>query len=102
MYQQDKGAAEEGGDRRDVADKIEVEIVVKCSVDRVRRTHQQECMPVCSSVHDRLCRDIAACPWPVLDNELLSEALRQPLTDQTRDYVIRTTGGKSDDDSYRP
>ena len=102
MHQQDKGPAEQARDRRDVAEKTEIEIVVKRGVDRVRRTDQQEGIAVRGRAHDDLRCDIAARAGPVLDDELLPEALRQPLTDQTRENVVRTAGGKTDDDPWRP
>ena len=43
--------------------------------------------------HDRLGGDVAAGARPVLDDELLAEALRQPLTGQTRNQVASATGG---------
>jgi hypothetical protein len=52
-------------------------------------------------VHDRLGGDVAAGAQPVLDHERLAEPLRQPLTDQTREDVVWTPGGKADDDAYR-
>ena len=47
-------------------------------------------------------RDIAAGARPVLDDEWLTEPLRQPLSDQARDDVGRAAGGKADDDAHRP
>jgi hypothetical protein len=42
-------------------------------------------------------RDVCA----VLNNELLAEALRQPLTHQACDDVGCATGGEADDDAHR-
>jgi hypothetical protein len=53
-------------------------------------------------MHDRLGGDIAAGARPVLDDEWLAEPLRQPLTDQTREDVVRPASGKADDDAHRP
>jgi hypothetical protein len=53
-------------------------------------------------MHDRLGGDIAAGAGPVLDDERLAEPLRQPLTDQARENVVRPAGGKPDDDANRP
>ncbi len=39
---------------------------------------------------------------PILDDELLSEPFRQPLGDETRRDVVRTSGGKADDNVNRP
>ena len=88
------GHADDARDRRDVADEIEIELVVERRVDRVGRTDQEERIAVRRRTHDRLGGDIAAGARPVLDDELLAEPLRQPLTDQARDDVGRAAGGK--------
>ena len=59
---------------------------------------QEQRVAVGRSAHDRLGGDIAAGTWPVLDDELLAEPLRQPLAHQTRDDVGRAAGAKADDD----
>ena len=102
MDHHDKGAADEARDRRDVANEIEIELVVKRRIDRVRRTDQEERVAVRRRTHDRLGGDIAAGARPVLDDEWLAEPLRQPLTDQAREDVVRAAGGKADDDAHRP
>src|SRR5262249_30436724 len=51
--------------------------------------------------HDRLGADIAACARPVLDDELLAEALRQPLAHQAREDVSRAAWSNADDDMHR-
>ena len=42
IHHHDIGRADDAGDRRDVADEIEIELVVERRVDRVRRTDQQQ------------------------------------------------------------
>src|SRR5262245_65293434 len=42
IYLQDTGCTDEAGDRHDVADEIEVELVVECRVERVRRMDKEE------------------------------------------------------------
>src|SRR5262249_10170627 len=51
---------------------------------------------------DRLYTDIATTARTVLDDELLTEALRQPLTNEARSNVVNTTGRKWDNDAHRP
>ena len=46
--------------------------------------------------------DVAVRPRPVLDNELLTEPLRLPLTYQARGDVSSSGWGIADDDAYRP
>ena len=51
---------------------------------------------------DRLGADIAAGARPVLDDELLAQALRQRLRHQARDDVGGVAGRKADDHVHRP
>src|SRR5262245_49857928 len=102
MDRHDKRLADDGCDRCDVADEIEIEVVVERRVDRVRRSRQEERVAVRRRLHDRLGTDIAAGTRPVLDDELLAEPLGQPMTDQARGDVGSTTGGKSDDNAHWP
>ena len=81
------GCANDARDRRDVADEIEIELVVERRVDRVRRSDKEERVAVRRRPHDRLGADIGAGARPVLDDEWLAEPLRQPLADQARDDV---------------
>ena len=48
------GHAHDAGDRRDVADEIEIELVVERRVDRVARADQQQRVAVRRRAHDRL------------------------------------------------
>ena len=89
------GHSDDARDRRDVADEIEVELVVERRVDRVRRTDQEQRVAVRRRAHDRLGADIAAGARPVLDDELLAKPLRQPLTHQARDDVGRAARRQS-------
>ena len=87
-----KGHADDARDRRDVADEIEIELVVERRVDRVRRIDQEQRVAVRRRTHDRLGADIAAGARPVLDDEWLAEPLRQPLTHQAREDVVAPPG----------
>src|SRR5262245_47332795 len=89
-------------DRHYVADEIEIEFLVQRDVDCIRRSRQEERIAVRRRAHDRLGGDVAASACPVLNNELLTEPLREPLSYQTRDDVARTAGAIADDDAYRP
>ena len=59
----------------DIADEIEIELVVERGIDRVRPCHQEERIPVRRRIHDRLGGDVAAGTRPVLDDERLAEPL---------------------------
>ena len=58
---------------------------------------RRERVAVRRRAHDRLGGDIAAGARPVVDDELLTEPLRQPLTHQARDDVELAAGRKADD-----
>jgi hypothetical protein len=50
---------------------------------------------------DRLGSDIAPCAGPVLSNEPLTQAIRQPLTHQASGDVSGTTSGNPDNQAHR-
>src|SRR5262245_29286402 len=56
----DGGHASDASDRRDIADEIEIEFVVKRRVDRVRRAHQEKGVAARWGTHDRLGADVGA------------------------------------------
>jgi hypothetical protein len=65
--------ADDARDRRDVADEIEVELVIERRVDCVRRTDQEEREAVRGRAHDCLGTEIGASAGPVFDDERLAE-----------------------------
>jgi hypothetical protein len=94
--------AADARDRHDIADEIESLLFVERRVDRVHHRDLEKCVTVRGRSHDRFDADIAARAGSVVDNELLAEALGQPLTHQAREDVGRTTWWKTDDDAHRP
>src|SRR5262249_37310387 len=52
--------------------------------------------------HHHFGADVAAGTWPVFDDKLLTEPLRQPLTDQACRDVECTGRSKRDNDVHRP
>src|SRR5262245_12410215 len=102
MYRYDVGLPVNAGDRRDVADEIETKLVIERGVDGIPTADHEQRVAVCGRAHDGLGADIAAAARSVLDNELLTEPLRQPLTHQTRDDVGRTGRSERHDDAHRP
>src|SRR5262245_36070023 len=98
----DCGHAHDACNRRDVAEEIEVEPVVKCRVDRVRRGHQEKCVAVSWGTHDRFGADIGAATWAVFYDELLAEPPREPWSDEPRKNVGQSARGRGGDDAHRP
>src|SRR5438132_7000461 len=89
-------------DRRDILDKIVVELFVERGVDHIIRADGEQRVAIWWRTHDGLSSDIAAGARPVLNDELLTELLREPLTYYARDDVNRLARGKSNDDAHRP
>ena len=67
----------DAGDRRDVAQEVERQMLVERGVDAVGRIDQQDRVAVGRGVRHRLGADIVAGAGPVLDDELLAEPLGQ-------------------------
>src|SRR6516162_7947349 len=88
-------------DRRDVADEIEIELVVEGGVDRVHSNASEKRIAVGGRTYNGLGGDIAGGTRSVLDDELLAEPLRQPFSYQACHDVGATSGGKSDNDAHR-
>src|SRR5438105_10338514 len=74
------GHADDARGRCGVPDKIVVEFFKQRCVDRGSSTDHEKCVAVCWGPNDRLNTDIAAAARTALNEELLAEALRQPLT----------------------
>src|SRR5215510_11813870 len=102
MYRHDEGCVNDASDRRDVADEIEIELVVERRIDRVGRSDQEERVAVCRRAHDRFGTNIAARARPVLDDEWLAQPLGQPLTHRTGDEVVSAARRDWHDQTHRP
>ena len=88
-------------DRREVPDQIVVELEERC-IDRVGCADLEQRVAVGRRPHDRFGGDIAGAPRPVVDDDGLTETLRQPLADQTREHVTGAAGREADHDAHRP
>src|SRR5262249_62048890 len=97
MYRNEVGNPDGACNRCDIADEIEIEFLEDRSTDCVRCSDIKERIAVGRRPHGSLSADIAAATRPVVDNKLLTEPLRQPLTDQTCDDVRRGAGGIGED-----
>src|SRR5262245_9195427 len=102
MYRHNAGCSYKARNRSDVAGKIEIEIVVECRVDCVSGTNQEKRVAIRRRAYDRLSADIAVRAGPVLDDELLTEPLCEPLTHQPCGDVVPATGGVSNYPAQRP
>ena len=68
----DLGATGNARNRSDIADEIEVELLVKRRITRVRKTNQEKRVAIRGRIHDGLGGDVGTCTRPVLDDELLA------------------------------
>src|SRR5258705_12139090 len=98
----DLGLTANACDRDDIADEIEIEPIVECGVDRVWYIDKEQRITIWRRAHYCLGGNIRPGARSVLDHERLAESLRQPLTDQTSDKVIRATGRSTRNYAHRP
>src|SRR5262245_14256034 len=101
MRFQDVRNSIDAGDRNGVANEIEFEIVVQGRVDRATRTDYEQRVAVRWRTHDRLGADIAARSRAVVNDELLAQPLRQPLTNDAPDDVDLATGLERHDQPHK-
>src|SRR4051812_25974098 len=102
MHNHDGRLAANARNWSDVADEIEIELVVERRIDGIRRIGEQKGIAIRSRTHDCLGADVAASTGPILNDELLTEPLRQPLSDRARGDIGRTARRESDDDAHGP
>ena len=76
MHHHDEAVAADACNWRDIANKIETELLVECRVDGTRRSDQEERIAVRGRLDDNLRADIAARTRPGFDDELLTKSLR--------------------------
>src|SRR5262249_27862342 len=69
---------------------------------RRRRRIEQQRVSVGRRIDYRLGGDVRTCPRPVLDNDLLTEPLRQPLPHNPAYSVSTAAGRPADDQSHWP
>jgi hypothetical protein len=84
-----------------VANEIEVELFVERRIHCVRRDDQEQRVAIRRRDDDNFGADTAASARPVLNDEVLSEPLRQPLAREPREDVRRVTGRESNDEAHR-
>ena len=96
-----KGRAADHADSRDVAHEIERQVRIKAGVDRIRVGGEEQRVAVRGRSHDILGSKTAACARPVLNDELLTEPVPDPLSDQAGDDVGPAAGRKADDHAHR-
>jgi hypothetical protein len=72
----EKGDNADTRNGRNIADEIEVEIVVNRRIDGVRRCHEEKSVSVRRCTHDDFSADIAAGAWSIVDNKRLAESFR--------------------------
>jgi hypothetical protein len=97
-----KWHAHHAGDRRRVADEIEVEMLIERFIGRDRRRDHEDGVAVGRRPHHRFGANIAASARPVLDDKLLAEPLRQPLPHQACENIGRASGCEADDQTHGP
>src|SRR6266446_9407308 len=98
----DIGDTNHAGHHCEITDRTEFELIVQSRIDGIGREHDEERVAVRRRSHHRFGGKVARGARTVLDKERLTEALRQPLTDQTRHDVDRAARGKPKHHADRP
>src|SRR5262245_48284892 len=88
-------------DRGNVADEIEIELVIEHGIGCVSGICKKERVAVCGRFHNGFGSEIGASARTVLDNEWPAELIRKPLADQACDDVVAATGSRGDNDAHR-
>src|SRR5262245_65227349 len=94
--------ADEAGDRIDVAQEVEVDILVERSVDRVGGVDEDYRIAIGRRLNDGFGREIIACTRAILDDELLAKPLAEPVAEYPRKNVSRAAGRIADNDVRLP
>jgi len=102
IHRHDERSAHSARDRSDVADEIEVRFVDEHGVDDIYSADREKCIPVGGRTHHRLRTDIVATARPVLDDELLTEPLGKPWSDQAHDDIVGAACCCSDNHAHWP
>ena len=92
IHHHHKRRARYARDWRNVANEIEVELLIERWVHRVRIGDQEEGVTVSVSTHDRVGSYISTSTRPVLNDECLVEAFREPLTHPGGKPAMMRTG----------
>src|SRR5947209_8288015 len=100
MYHHHERRLDDAGDWSDVADEIEVGLVVERRIDGVCLIDQEQGVAVRCCPCDCLSRNVASSSWSVFNHKGLREALGQPLADQPRDDVGPASGRVADSQTY--
>ena len=88
-------------DRREIGDEVVVEVLVQHRVDRIDRIGHEQRVAVGRRVCGEFAADVVVAAGAIFDDERLAELRRQPLRDQPRGDIGRTSRGGGDDDTDR-
>src|SRR5260370_32094598 len=86
------GHPDDARDRGNITDEVIVQFFKQRRVDRRGGPDHEERVAICRCSYDRLNAHIAAAPWAILNEELLTEAFLQPLPYQACGEVVHRTG----------
>src|SRR6185437_3091322 len=94
--------ANEPADRHEIAQEIELEMMIEGGVDAVRGADQEQGVAIRRSARYCLCGDRAARAVAVIDKEGLAKPPRQPVGGEPCNHIRSTAGNAADDDPHRP
>jgi len=102
MHLEDKWRADDTRYRHNVVNEIIAESIIERRVYCIRGCGHEQRIAVGRRACDRFGGQMSAGPRPVLDNQLLTVSLREPLGDQTRANVRRTPSREAHDYAHSP
>src|SRR5262249_14817355 len=92
----------ERGNRRNILNDVEGQLLVKTRVDRVRYRHVKHRVAIWAGPYGLGRAEVAAASRAVFYDEWLAEPLRKQLTEQPTMDIVRASRGERDDDPHRP
>jgi hypothetical protein len=92
----------DGGNGRDIAQEVVIELLIKRGVNGIRRGDDEERVAIGGGVGDIGGRQIAARAGAIFHHDRLTELLRQRLREDAGDDVGPAAGRKADDDVDGP
>jgi hypothetical protein len=102
MYNKNSSGAGDARNRHQIANEIEFEIFVEGCIPGVAAGGMQKGISVRCGSHDGLGRQIAGGAGSIINDELLSKPVGQPLGHQPGVNIVVTAGWITDEDAYRP
>ncbi|MNC86111.1 hypothetical protein D3C83_17440 [compost metagenome] len=87
--------------RRKIADQVVPQFLIQGRIDRMRGCHHEKRIAIRRRFCGELRTDVGAGAGPVVDDDLLAQALAQAVSDGAAQRVGAASGWKRQDEAYR-